>query len=73
MLLHQCFTEIIYVLMANGYLTKKEEEKKKKEEEDPNKEKEEGPVFPESFYNDEILSISLDYIDLLNGRKTAKN
>ncbi|MBT4865047.1 MAG: carboxy terminal-processing peptidase [Planctomycetaceae bacterium] len=53
---------------------KSDEDKKKKDEEkdDPDKKKADAPIFPKAFYNDEILSISIDYIDLLKGQKTAK-
>lgn len=33
----------------------------------------EPPVFPEGHYNDEVLQIALDYVNLLKGLKTAKN
>lgn len=49
----------------------KKDEQASNEEEKTGEDKE-PPVFPESPYNEEILSICLDYIDLLNGQKTAK-
>jgi len=36
-------------------------------------EEEEPPVFPKGHYNDEVLQISLDYVNLLKGLKTVKN
>ena len=29
------------------------------------------PIFPENFYNDEVLQITADYLEQLNGAKTA--
>jgi len=48
-----------------------EEEKTKKEADEPN-EKGKGPIFPDQFYNDELLAITLDYVSALNGALTAK-
>ncbi len=52
--------------------TEGDEKKKKEEKKNPDEKKADAPVFPKAFYNDEILSISIDYIDLLNNQKTAK-
>lgn len=52
----------------------REEEKANKKEEDEDKTPEdpaEGPVFPETAYNDEVLSITVDYIEQLKGLSTA--
>jgi hypothetical protein len=48
-----------------------EEEKTKKEADEPN-EKGKGPIFPDQFYNDELLAITLDYVSALSGALTAK-
>jgi len=45
-------------------------QKKKGEEEKP--EVENPPIFPEGFYNDEVLGISLDYFELLKAQNTAQ-
>ena len=34
---------------------------------------EDGPVFPEGHYNDEVLRVSLDYVEQLREMKTAQN
>ena len=52
--------------------TEGDEKKKKEEKKNPDEKKADAPVFPKAFYNDEILSISIDYIDLLKNQKTAK-
>jgi carboxyl-terminal processing protease len=31
-----------------------------------------GPIFPDNFYNNELLSVTLDYLDLLASRGAAK-
>ncbi len=56
-----------------GYLPRKNRKTipLNEEKDDPDMTKEDAPIFPAAFYNDEILSISLDYIDLLKGQKTA--
>lgn len=46
----------------------KTEEELLKEETDPNAE---GPIFPESHYNDEALNIALDYVAALRGNLTV--
>jgi len=48
-----------------------EEEKTKKEADEPS-DKSKGPIFPDQFYNDELLAITLDYVSVLNGNLTAK-
>ena len=47
---------------------------KKKEEGDDEEEAdaEEGPIFPESAYNDELLNIAIDYVETLRGAATAQ-
>ena len=30
-----------------------------------------GPIFPDNFYNNEVLHIAVDYVDLLKGTRTA--
>lgn len=48
-----------------------EEEKTKKEADEPS-DKSKGPIFPDQFYNDELLAITLDYVSALSGALTAK-
>ena len=44
------------------------------EEEEPKLEDgEEPPVFPENYYNDEVLNIALDYIDAIQGKLAITN
>lgn len=45
------------------------EDKPLEEEQDPNNE--DGPIFPESYYNDEALHIALDYVAALQGKLTV--
>jgi len=33
----------------------------------------EGPIFPDTYYNNEVLNIGLDYVHLLHGMKTVRN
>jgi len=49
---------------------KKDKEEKDDEEEDASGE--EGPIFPESAYNDELLNIAVDYVEALRGAATAQ-
>jgi len=44
----------------------------KPETEDESAESEEKEVFPQGYYNDEVLEIALDYIDALNHLKTVQ-
>jgi carboxyl-terminal processing protease len=48
----------------------KDEEKDEKDEEDTDDE--DGPVLPESAYNDEVLNIAVDYVEVLRGAVTAQ-
>lgn len=57
----------------------RDQEKQENKQESERKEKDEqvrqngqAPLFPETFYNDEILRITLDYIAALNGATTAQ-
>jgi carboxyl-terminal processing protease len=50
--------------------SKRETAEQKKLEEDANGE--DAPIFPKNYYNDEVLRISVDYLDMLKGMKTAK-
>jgi carboxyl-terminal processing protease len=52
---------------------KSDKDKKDKKDEKDKLENGEGPIFPDNHYNNEILRISLEYGDLLEGLKTAKN
>ena len=45
---------------------------KKKDDEEEESEPEEGPIFPESAYNDELLNIAVDYVETLRGAATAQ-
>jgi carboxyl-terminal processing protease len=44
----------------------------KKAEEVTSDEQPEGPIFPVSYYNDEVLRIGLDYLQFVQGMTTAK-
>jgi carboxyl-terminal processing protease len=50
-----------------------EEDEEKEKEDKEEKKKEDPPVFPDTFYNDEVLNITLDYVGLLKSVKTAGN
>jgi len=50
-----------------------EERKKKEDDEDTPEDDGNGPIFPEDFYNDEVLNITLDYLTLLKKLKVATN
>ena len=52
---------------------KSDKDKKDKKDEKDKLENGEGPIFLDNHYNNEILRISLEYGDLLEGLKTAKN
>lgn len=48
------------------------ERKQDKDDDEPEEEDDEdGPVFPESAYNDELLNIAVDYVEHLQTAKTA--
>lgn len=49
---------------------KKDDEEEKEDE--PESSEEEGPIFPESAYNDELLNIAIDYVEGLRGAATAQ-
>lgn len=49
-----------------------EDEQKAKEKIEANDEFSDGPIFADSAYNNEVLSITLDYLGLLRELKTAK-
>lgn len=48
------------------------EEDKTKKEVEQQEEPSEGPIFPVNYYNDELLSITADYVNALKGNLTAK-
>jgi carboxyl-terminal processing protease len=48
-----------------------EEKKAKKKVEEPD-DAAEGPIFPDEYYNNEIMAITVDYINALRGMNTAK-
>jgi carboxyl-terminal processing protease len=47
-------------------------DEEEKEEEDAESGDEEAPIFPESAYNDELLNIAIDYVEVLRGAATAQ-
>jgi carboxyl-terminal processing protease len=49
-----------------------EEEQKARDKADNADDMTEGPIFPDNSYNNEILSITLDYLTQLQGARTAK-
>ncbi len=49
-----------------------DEKKDNKVEDDAEDEKENGPVLPVTAYNDEVLNIAVDYVELLRGAVTAQ-
>lgn len=49
-----------------------EEQKTRDKAETSNDEFTEEPVFPDTSYNNEVLAITLDYLGVLHGAKTAK-
>lgn len=53
------------------YLKERDNDRKEIEKTIEERENGDGPVFPKDFYNDEVLRIALDYIELLTGPKTA--
>jgi carboxyl-terminal processing protease len=48
-----------------------EQIKEEKPETDPEPEDDDGPVFKQSYYNDEVLHIALDYVAAINGKLTV--
>ncbi len=44
----------------------------KKAEEVTSDEQPDGPIFPVTYYNDEVLRIGLDYLQFVRGLTTAK-
>lgn len=56
-------------LRAERELDKKDKEK----EDEADQEDEDKPIFPQEHYNDEVLHITVDYLNELRGRKTAAN
>ena len=60
------------VTLNEEKLRKEREDDKKKKEDDEDEDEDEGPVLPETAYNDELLNIAIDYAELLGTRKTAK-
>lgn len=58
-------------LKAERDAERKEDDEEEKEDE-PESSEEEGPIFPESAYNDELLNIAIDYVEGLRGAATAQ-
>ena len=51
---------------------KDREDQQADEDENGNEDEEDGPVLPETAYNDELLNIAVDYVELLRGATTAQ-
>lgn len=49
-----------------------EEEKKTKNKIEEAEEMTEGPIFPDNAYNNEVLAVTLDYVDQLRSANTAR-
>jgi len=49
-----------------------DEAERNKDEDENSGDSDQKPIFPDRHYNNEVLSIMLDYIDLLNKGQTAK-
>lgn len=63
--------------LNEAVLSKERAEDKKSSDKDEEKDEEknengEGPIFPETTYNDELLHITVDYANLLKGINTAR-
>lgn len=52
---------------------KDEEDEKKDEDDEEEILDEDKPVLPEGAYNDELLNLTVDYLELLHGLNTAQN
>ena len=48
------------------------DEKKDDDDDDDDTDDEDGPVLPVTAYNDEVLNIAVDYVELLRGVVTAQ-
>ncbi|MEX0700906.1 MAG: carboxy terminal-processing peptidase [Planctomycetales bacterium] len=59
-------------LHEEQYRAERKADKRDKEEDPAAEETADGPIFPADHYNDEVLQITLHYVDLLNGAKTAR-
>lgn len=60
-------------LKAERDADRSDDDKKKEEGDDEEEDDaEEGPIFPESAYNDELLNIAIDYVETLRGAATAQ-
>lgn len=53
------------------YRKERDSDRKKIEESIDEEENGDGPIFPADHYNDEVLAITLHYVELLTGPKTA--
>ena len=49
----------------------KRDEREQKQDDAAQVDDENAPIFPENYYNDEVLQITLDYLQLLKGFKTV--
>ncbi|MGZ0162432.1 MAG: carboxy terminal-processing peptidase [Planctomycetales bacterium] len=59
-------------LNADKLRAERAKDEKKDEDEEEETDDEEGPVLPESAYNDELLNIAVDYVEVLRGAVTAQ-
>jgi len=60
------------VTLNEAELRKERDSEKKKDKDKDDDDPQNGPVLPESAYNDELLNIAIDYADLLGARRTAR-
>jgi carboxyl-terminal processing protease len=60
------------VSLNEATLRKERDNDKKKDDKEEDKDDEDGPVLPETSYNDELLNIAVDYAELIGSRRTAK-
>ena len=50
---------------------RQEDKQNKKDQPKTTATDDEGPIFPDTYYNDEVLKVGLDYISLLKDQTTA--
>lgn len=54
-------------------LTELERERKEEEKQEAEGTKTDGPIFPQGYYNDEIIQITSDYVRVMTNKTTANN
>ena len=59
-------------LNAEKLRTERAKDEKKDDDDDDDTDDEDGPVLPVTAYNDEVLNIAVDYVELLRGVVTAQ-